>query len=133
MGLSDWVSIVAIVFSIVAFMFSWKWSSDSGKALEEVRRVAEKIENGVEVRTKDIERRVEERTKDIERLLDDRTRILEQKVEDRLSDLIKRAAPSAEDKAFGEILTQVGPQLFTAAFSNPEMMKKIMETNEKDK
>ncbi len=129
MEFSDWLSIIAIIFSLVAFMFSWKWSSDSNRALEEIRRVADKIDSSVDLKTRDIERRVEERTKDIERLLDDRTRLLEQKVDDRLSDLIKRAAPSVEDKAFGEVLSQTGPEVFKAIFTNPEVLGHLITQN----
>lgn len=127
MSWNDWLSIVAIVFSIVAFMFSWKWSSDSERSLEEIRRVSDQINQSLDVRTREIEKRVEERTREIERMVDSKTDKLAVAIETRVSDLIRRAAPTAEDKAFGNVLNQVGPELFKAVFSNPDMLTMIMQ------
>ncbi|TKH42079.1 hypothetical protein C1I60_22545 [Paenibacillus terrae] len=132
MNWNDWLSIIAIVFSIVAFMFSWKWSTDSSRSLDEIRRVAEQINQSVDLRTRDIEKKVEDRTREIERSVDSKTDKIATAIETRVSDLIKRAAPTDEDKAFGNILNQVGPQMFQAIMTNPDMLKMIMENNKKD-
>jgi hypothetical protein len=148
MGFAEWVGIVAIIFSGFAFIFSWKWASDSNRNLEEIRKVADRINDSVDGKTKEIERKVEERTKDmerifedrvkemirivedrtrnIERIVDDRSKTLELKVEERLSDLIKRAAPSIEDKAMGDFMSQAGPELFKSLMGNPDFLKQIM-------
>lgn len=133
MGVMDWLSLLAIVFSIIAFMFSWKWASDSTRNLVEIRRIADGIERSVDERTREIERKVEERTKDIERIVDDRTRIIEQKVEERMSDLIRRTAPSMEETALANIMAQMGPQLFQTLLSDPNLLREIMLNSQNKK
>ncbi|QYF82352.1 hypothetical protein KY492_26005 [Brevibacterium sp. PAMC21349] len=151
MSIMDWLSIIAIVFSIVAFLLSWKWASDSDRNLKEIRNVAEETKKGVDERTREIERRVEERTREIERrleesmknnerIVEDRTKNIERIVdvktsnierilEDRLRDLLDRAAPRAEDK----VMTDLMPQIMEQAFKDPQMMKTLIALGNQSK
>lgn len=131
MGVLDWLSIAAIVFAIISFIFSYKWSQDSNRNLVEIRRVAEEIKKDVEDRTKDIDRRVEYRTEKIESVVSERTKDIERILEDRLRDLIDRAAPKVEDKALGDFLSQYGGQIFMEMFKDPNMMREIMKSGQK--
>lgn len=137
MGLMDWLSIIAIVFAIISFIFSYKWSQESERNLQEIRRVSEEIKRDVEERTKDIERRVEQRTEKIEQVVSERTKNIEQIVydktsniervlEERLRDLIDRAAPKVEDKAMGDFMSQYGGQIFMEAIKDPKLMRNLM-------
>jgi|GEM_PF-3403426 len=48
---------------------------------------------------------------------------IEQDVRDRLDDLVKRAAPSEQERAMSSVM----PEFLKAAFSDPETMKLIVQ------
>jgi len=53
----------------------------------------------------------------------DKADAIEKDVRDRLDDLVRRAAPSEQERALSAVI----PDFFKALFGNPEMMKILLE------